>query len=429
MSNTGKYNDTAPSLRAAGRTDSVLADTAAACFTEQERPTTPDEMRRFRKSFTGAPGKRIQHWGSENDPPPRPDEFPFGVKNEKGQGVGDMMGGHLEPTPMDAFKLMKAEECYSSSKIEPLGKSYSRKYTYPDVISKDPGFSFGLGGSRSIHETAAAAVCPPEAPSLSATEDQKEMYKRSHAAYDPGEQRKRGYKNWVDPVEYSFGASQEVDYKNGVAKAMNPNLEYGSQVKPTELMPASVADFRKVRYDDVGQVKNLGLGSHKLPLDHTYGFYANMPNEWGARECLQGNYTEGEQAPDPDLGRSLRRGCAPEEVLRSNRTFGIPAVRSDIMPPKFPSVADAKNYGNEPGARPLLYPQQFANHGVYEEDFLVTMPKDKLEDLCVVSGLADNTQHFNNLYTRAQRATKSRPEDQLSVESIRQALYAALLDE
>lgn len=56
--------------------------------------------------------------------------------------------------------------------IEPLGKSYSRKYTYPDVISKDPGFSFGLGGSRSIHETAAAAVCPPEAPSLSATEDQ-----------------------------------------------------------------------------------------------------------------------------------------------------------------------------------------------------------------------------------------------------------------
>ena len=26
----------------------------------------------------------------------------------------------------------------------------------------------------------------------------------------------------------------------------------------------------KVRYDDVGTVKNLGLGSHKLPLDHTY---------------------------------------------------------------------------------------------------------------------------------------------------------------
>jgi len=105
------------SFRQAGRTETVLADTAAACFTEQERPTTPDEMRRFRKSFTGAPGKRIQHWGSENDPPPRPGEFPFGVKNEKGQGVGDMLGGHLEPTPMDAFKLMKAEECYSSAKV------------------------------------------------------------------------------------------------------------------------------------------------------------------------------------------------------------------------------------------------------------------------------------------------------------------------
>jgi hypothetical protein len=128
QSTSGAYNRLAPwpgfsvipytqISRQAGRTETVLADTAAACFTEQERPTTPDEMRRFRKSFTGAPGKRIQHWGSENDPPPRAGEFPFGVKNEKGHGVGDMLGGHLEPTPMDAFKLMKAEECYSSAKV------------------------------------------------------------------------------------------------------------------------------------------------------------------------------------------------------------------------------------------------------------------------------------------------------------------------
>jgi len=32
------------------------------------------------------------------------------------------------------------------------------------------------------------------------------------------------------------GGSHEVDYKNGVAKAMNPNLEYGSQVR-TSLDP------------------------------------------------------------------------------------------------------------------------------------------------------------------------------------------------
>jgi len=312
---------------------------------------------------------------------------------------------------------------------EPLGKSISRKYHYPDAIAQNPEFRFGVAGTRSVHESAAAAICPPEAPSLSSTQDQMEQYKRSHAAYEAGEQRRRGYKNWVDPSTFSFGGTVQIDYKDGVAKSLNPNLEHASKVKPTELMPASVADFRKVRYDDVGMVKNLGLGSHKLPPDHTYGLRANMPNEWGVRECIQGNYTEEEQQPDPDLGHPLRRGCAPEEVLRSNRTFGIPAVRSDVKPPKNPSVADAKNYGNEPGARPLLYPQPFGEHGVYEEDFLERMPKENLRVLCVTSGLADSDAHFESLYARAQSVTGAAPEDQLHVEAIRQALYAALLDD
>ena len=53
MSNTGKYRDTAPNLPAAGKTQAVRADTAAACFSTVERPPTPDEIRRFRKTSTG----------------------------------------------------------------------------------------------------------------------------------------------------------------------------------------------------------------------------------------------------------------------------------------------------------------------------------------------------------------------------------------
>eukprot|EP00961_Rhodomonas_salina_P297066 3936907-Rhodomonas_salina.1 len=44
------------------------------------------------------------------------------------------------------------------------------------------------------------------------------------------------------------------------------------------------------------------------------------------------------------------------------------------------SVADSKNYGNEPGAKPLLYPQPFAVRGVYEEDFLAAHPKHPAAD-------------------------------------------------
>lgn len=34
------------------------------------------------------------------------------------------------------------------------------------------------------------------------------------------------------------------------------------------------------------------------------------------------------------------------------------------------SVADSKNYGTEPSAKALLYPQPYAVRGVNEEDFL-----------------------------------------------------------
>jgi hypothetical protein len=431
MSNTGRFSDRAPQLPAAGKTMVVLADTVAACFVDQERPKTPEEMKRYRKSFTGQPGKRIQHWGLEQDPAPRPEEFAFGVKAEKGQGVGDMLGGHLEPTSMQAYQQMKAESCYATAKKEPLGVSLDRKYQWPDKIQTDKTFRFGITGA-SEPETAIEALFPADAPSLNATKEQIEMYKKSHGAYEPGEQRDRNY-TWhkinggMDPKTFSFGASAEVDYRNGVAKAINPALEYQSSCKPTEFMPKSVADFKKVRSDELGTVRNLGLGAHPLPGDHCYGMPSKRFNDWGARECMMGNYTPEEQAPDPDLGRSLRRGCAPEEVLVSERTFGVPAVRSDIRPPKLPSVADAKNYGNEPGAKALLYPQTFASRGVYEEDFLVGRPKPELRDICCTSGLADSVSHFEELYRSAQQAYGVSEDDQLSVEAIRQALYAATL--
>jgi hypothetical protein len=429
MSNTGLFHDTAPQLPAAGKTVAVRADTTAACFVEQERPATPDEMKRFRKTFTGQPGKRIQHWGMEPDPAPRPEDFVFGVKGEKGQGVGDLLGGHLEPTSMQAYQQMRAESVYATSKKEPLGVSLDRKYNWPDKVAKDATFRFGLTGAGDS-ERAIDAIFPPEAPSLSMTKEQTEMYKKSHSAFDPGEQRDRKYtwdKAGIDPNTYAFGASAEIDYRNGVAKAINPGLEYESSCKPTEFMPKSVADFKKVRADDLGTVRNLGLGQHPVPGDHCYGMPSKRFDDWGARECMMGNYTPDEQQPDPDLGRSLRRGCAPEEVLVSDRSFGVPNVRSDIRPPRMPSVADAKNYGNEPGAKALLYPQPFATRGVYEEDFLVGRPKPELRDITVSSGLADSEAHFEELYSAAQQAYGASEDDQLSVEAIRQALYATTL--
>lgn len=433
MSNHGKFRDSAPLLQPAGKSEALGADTTAMCFTEQDRPATPEHIRRFRKSYKGAPGKIVQHWGAERDPPPRPPEFMFGVKGEKDAGVEHLLGGHLEPTPMQAYQQMRAEMCYETTKTEVLGKTLDRKYNWPDHVKGDPNFKFGVPGAGDT-EPAIEIIFPPEAPSLQTTQDQVAMYKKSHGAYEPGEQKKRNY-TWdkvgsggIDPGTHSFGGSTAIDYKNGVAKAMNPDLEYESKVKPTQFTPKTVDDFKKVMGDDLGKVRNLGLGEHKVPADHVYGMKNKGTNDWGAKECLSGNYTVDEQMPDPDLGRSLRRGCAPDHVLTSDRSFGIPCVRSDIPPPKRSSVADSKNYGNEPGVKALIYPQTFAQRGVYEEDFLEAHPKEMLKDICLSSGMVETEQHFASLYSRAQKMYSASEDDQLSVDAIRRALYAEVME-
>ena len=268
----------------------------------------------------------------------RPADFTFGIVGQKGYGVGDLQGSHVEPSTMQAYQNMRAEAIYDSSKKEPLGKGYSRNYAFPEEVKDNPDFRFGLSASGDS-EPAATVVFPPDAPSLKTAPEHLAQYKKSHGAYEPGEQKKRDYswdkvKGGIDPSSFVFGGSAEIDYKNGVAKALNPDLEYDSKCKPTEFMPKTVSDFRNVRADELGKVRNLGLGDHGLGTQHTYGMPSKRFNDWGAKECLTGNYTEDEQQPDPDLGKSLRRGCAPEAVLSSERCFGVPCIRQDIKPPK-----------------------------------------------------------------------------------------------
>mmetsp|Transcript_27861 Transcript_27861/g.63019 ORF Transcript_27861/g.63019 Transcript_27861/m.63019 type:complete len:431 (-) Transcript_27861:504-1796(-) len=430
MQKTGLHVDTTPFLPAAGKKGGSLHETAAACFVDEERPPTPEHIRRFRKSYVKQPGKRTQHWGLANDPAPRPSEFTYGALGSKSRGVDELMGSHAEPSSMQAYQQMRAETIYESNKKEQLGKTLNRQYEWPKQIAHDETFRFGVQGSKE-KVTAIEVILPSDAPSLNVTEEQKEMYKLSHYAYEPGEQKNRKYdwqKAGIDPVTHVFGATAEIDYKDGVAKAFNPDLEYDSKVQPTEFMPKSVADFKKVRQDELGKVKNLGLGRHPVPPDYTYGISYKRADDWGAKECIQGNYTEEEQLPDPDLGRSLRRGCAPDEVLVSERTFGVPNVRNDIKPPKFQSVADSKNYGNEPGAKALLYPQPYATRGVYEEDFLRKYPKGELYDIAINAGFCESTEEFEKLYSVACVSSGVSEDEMISLDAIRRAMYAISLE-
>ncbi len=55
---------------------------------------------------------------------------------------------HGPQTSFEEFKTAKAEEVYASTKREPLGKSFSRGHSLPDVC-QDTVFQYGVVTSQS----------------------------------------------------------------------------------------------------------------------------------------------------------------------------------------------------------------------------------------------------------------------------------------
>lgn len=93
-------------------------------------------------------------------------------------------------------------------------------------------------------------------------QDVKEMYKRTHANFGPGEQRKREY-DWsanptIDnrPQTFSFGFGEQR-LQNGAAKAVHAERIEESFPK-TVIVKKTVEDVKGVTTDMLGTVKNLG---------------------------------------------------------------------------------------------------------------------------------------------------------------------------
>ena len=67
-----------------------------------------------------------------------------------------------------------------------------------------------------------------------------------------------------------------------------------------------VEDFRNTR-NILGQSKNLGQGSSSRPFDMVYG-KSSASKGIGAGEIIKGKYTDEQNRPDRDLGKSITPG-------------------------------------------------------------------------------------------------------------------------
>lgn len=150
MSNTGKFIDRAPILKHAGHTTAIeglCADNSIRQDLYCKPGSTPEKIKKYRKSEKEIIGKKQLHFGVYDDPKDHEDMI-HGVKTLASDHVNDCIKGK-NLNGVNYFLNQIKEDKYSSSRREPLGKGLQRNYEFPQKVKEDI-FRFGVptGGCK-----------------------------------------------------------------------------------------------------------------------------------------------------------------------------------------------------------------------------------------------------------------------------------------
>lgn len=397
--------DTTSHIRAAGASSKdELSVTTKDSLNWLERPATPEDIKRWRQSTLHEPGKVTRHPGlSQVTLPPGP----YGIKSKEGESAAHTMK-QVPESAVAQWSLARKEEIYASSVREPLGAGYVRGFKLPEGAGTTRPFGV-VYGSKELERTGQIKEVMTV---TSAEEDASShhLYVKSHASYLPGEQRHRNY-DWtssgVDPAEHRFGAlDKQTGYRDGVKKALQPGLDE-TMVQEAKIVSRIYEDHKASSADILGKGRKLG-SCPPLPADHSFGSSSvkkGSTAEPGVDQLIQGSYTEEQQQPDADLGKSLREGW--RNVAPPERVFGVPSVRTDIPLPSSKSVANTRNYGNEPDAMQLLRPPKSVERGVYAEDYLKLLSVEDMKGLVAEAGVNIQEEEFGSIFNMASEADGS----------------------
>lgn len=126
----------------AGQT--TMADargSAVDCMTFRERPKTPEEIRKFRRSANLEPGKRFQNPSAVADIENlKLEKRTYGVTSKSSEATtGELLSQHKYPNAVSKLNIIKAENVYFTNQREPLGQTYQRKHQLPEK------FATGIG--------------------------------------------------------------------------------------------------------------------------------------------------------------------------------------------------------------------------------------------------------------------------------------------
>lgn len=109
-------------------------ESTKACLTFDERPITPPEIRKFRRSAQMEPGKRSSRFDDAKELGLH--DRVFGEASEGSDVTAAALINLPKTTMLQDINRAKTERIYQSVQREPLGKSFTRNYNMPEQCGK-----------------------------------------------------------------------------------------------------------------------------------------------------------------------------------------------------------------------------------------------------------------------------------------------------
>jgi EF-hand domain-containing family member B len=105
---------------------------AANCMVFDERPSTPEEIRKYRRSANLEPGKRFQNPKTVMDLQTlQLEQKTFGISSKTSESNAAALLKQVPAGTVEKLNFIKSENIYFTTKREPLGKVYSRHHQLP----------------------------------------------------------------------------------------------------------------------------------------------------------------------------------------------------------------------------------------------------------------------------------------------------------
>ena len=124
------------SERAAG-TNGRHSGSTKDCLKYEERPSTPPEIAKYRRSNALNSGVKFQSDGASSDNMTRRNQdLTYGVATDRGNNTAASLIGHQATSELDMMKLYKAEKVYRSQAREPLGRTMDRGNVLPTKFTR-----------------------------------------------------------------------------------------------------------------------------------------------------------------------------------------------------------------------------------------------------------------------------------------------------